>query len=120
MLRDDESEQHAPWDPKDTFLGVELDDVLPELPEGLLQVSHKLVGMLGLDYDVIYVSLNGPPNEVSKAFGHATLVHSPSILESEQHRNVAERSKRGDERGCELVGLFHHDLMVPGVCIKEA
>ena len=35
-LRDDESKQHAPWDPKDAFLGVELDVVLLELPEGLL------------------------------------------------------------------------------------
>ena len=76
--------------------------------------------MLGLDYDVIHVSLNGSPDEVSKAFGHATLVRSPSVLESKWHRNVAERSKQGDERGHELVKLFHHDLMVLGVRIKEA
>ena len=76
--------------------------------------------MLGLDYDVIHVSLNGPPDEVSKVFGHATLVRSPDVLESEQHRNVAKRPKRGDERGRELVGLFHHDLMIPVVRIKEA
>ena len=93
MLGDDESEQHAPWDPKDAFLGVELDAVLLELPEGLLQVGHELVGLLGLDYDVVHVSLNGLPDEVSKAFGHATLVHSNDVLESEWHRNVAERSK---------------------------
>ena len=47
------------------------------------------------------------------------LVHSPNVLESKWHHNVAERSERGDERGRKLVGLFHHDLMVPGVCIKE-
>ena len=64
MLGDDEFEQHAPWDPKDAFLGVELDAVLLELPEGLLQVGHELVGLLGLDYDVVHVSLNGPLDEV--------------------------------------------------------
>ena len=85
MLGDDEFEQHAPWDPKDAFLGVELDAVLLELPEGLLPVGHELVGPLGLDYDVIHISLNGPLDEVSKAFGHATLVRSPSVLESERH-----------------------------------
>ena len=48
------------------------------------------------------------------------LVRSPSFLEFERHRNVAERSEQGDERGCELVRLFHRDLMVLGVRIKEA
>ena len=76
--------------------------------------------MLGLDYDVIHISLNGSPNEVPKAFGHAALVHSPDVLESERHRNVAERSERGDEKGRELVGLFHYDLMIPRVRIEEA
>ena len=90
MLRDDESEQHAPWDPKDAFLGVELDAVLLELLEIVLQVGHEMIGLLGLDYNVIHVSLNGPPDEVSKAFGHAMLVCSPSIFESERHHDVAE------------------------------
>ena len=88
--------------------------------EGLLQVGYELVGLLGLDYDVVHVSLNGPPDEVSKAFGHAALVCSPDVLESERHRNVAERSERGDEKGRELVGLFHYDLMIPRVRIKKA
>ena len=81
---------------------------------------HELVGLLGLDYDVVHVSLNGPPDEVSKAFGHAMLVRSPGVLESKRHRNVTERSERGDEIGRELVGLFHRDLMVLRVRIKEA
>ena len=76
MLGDDESKQLAPWAPKDAFLRVELDAVLLELPKGLLQVSHELVGLLGLDYDVVHISLNGSPDEVSKAFGHAMLVRS--------------------------------------------
>jgi len=71
-----------------------------------------LVGLFGLDYDVIHISLNGLPDEVSKAFGHAMLVRSLGVLESERHRNVAEQSEWGDERGRELV--------VPGVRIKEA
>ena len=78
-----------------------------------------MVGPFGFDHDVVNVSLNGSPDEVSKTFGHATLVHSPSVLESERHRNIAEQSEWGDERRRELAGLFHCDLMVPGVRIKE-
>ena len=48
------------------------------------------------------------------------LIRSPDVLESKGHHNVAERSEHSDERGHELVGLFHRDLMVPGVRIKEA
>ena len=79
-----------------------------------------MVSPFGLNHDVINVGLNGPPDEVPKTFGHAMLVCSPSVLESEWHHNIAERSKQGDERGHELVGLFHRDLIVLGVCIKEA
>ena len=48
------------------------------------------------------------------------LVHGPNVLQTKWHHDIVERSKRGDERHRELVRLFHRDLMVPGVRIKEA
>jgi hypothetical protein len=42
------------------------------------------------------------------------------IFETEWHANVTVRSERCDERGHELVGLLHCDLMVAGIRIKEA
>ena len=69
---------------------------------------------------VDYIGLNGSPDEVLETLEHATLVHSPRVFQTERHCDIAERSKWGDERCRELVGLFHHDLMVPGVHIKEA
>ena len=48
------------------------------------------------------------------------LIRSPRVFQTERYCDVAERSERGDERCRELVGLFHRDLMVPGVRIKEA
>ena len=83
-------------------------------------VIYELVSPFGLDHDVIYIGLNGSPDEVSETLEHTTLVRSPSVLQVEWHCDVVERFKWGDERCHELVGLFHHDLMVPGVGIKEA
>jgi hypothetical protein len=37
-----------------------------------------------------------------------------------ENRDMAEQSEWGDERDHELVRLFHHDLMVPLVLIKQA
>ena len=120
MLGDDEAEQHTPRDPENVYLGVEFDAICSESCEGLLKISYEVVSLFGRDHNVVNVGLNGPPNEVPETLEHTTLVHSPSILQTKQHCDVAERSEWGDERCRELVGLFHHDLMVPGVCIKEA
>ena len=78
-----------------------------------------MISPFGFDHDVVNVGLNGPPDEVPKTLKHTTLVCGPSVLQTKRHRDVAERSEGGDERCCELVGLFQCDLMVPGVCIKE-
>ena len=83
-------------------------------------VGYDLVSPFGFDLDVIHVGLNGSPDEVPEAVEHTALVSCPGVLQTERHCDVAERSEGGDERCRELVGLFHHDLMVPGVCIKEA
>ena len=78
-----------------------------------------MVNPFGLNYNVVNVGFNGPPNEVPKTLKHTMLVCSTSVLQTEWHGDIAERSEGGDERCRELVGLFHRDLMVAGVRIKE-
>jgi hypothetical protein len=75
--------------------------------------------LLGLDYNVIYISLNGLPDEVPKNSEHTPLVCSPRVLEPERHGDIAVRPKWVDERGRGLVRLFHHNLVVAGISIKE-
>ena len=86
----------------------------------MLKIGYEVVSSFGFDHDVINVGLNGPPNDVPEALEHTTLVCSPSILRTEWYCDIVERSEGGDERCRKLVGLFHRDLMVPGVRIKEA
>ena len=85
MLGDDEAEQHTPREPKNTFLGIEFDAIRPEFHKGLLKNGNEVVSPFGLNYDVVNVGLNGPPDEVPKAFEDTSLVHCPSILQTEQH-----------------------------------
>ena len=67
MLGDDEAEQHAPRDPKNTFLGNEFDAIFLEFSKGFFMVGDKVVSPFGLNYDVVDVGLNGPPDEVPEA-----------------------------------------------------
>ena len=106
--------------PENTFLGIEVDAICPEFSKGSFKIGDKVVSPFGLNYDVINIGLNSPPDEVPETLAHTMLVCSPSILQTEWCCDVAERSKWGDERCCELVRLFHRDLMVPRVRIKEA
>ena len=85
MLGDDEPKQHAPWDPKNTLLGVEFDAVCSEFCKGLLKIGYEVVSPFGLNYDVIDIGLNGPPNEVPKVGEHTTLVSCPSVLQTKRH-----------------------------------
>ena len=89
MLGDDKTQQHTPWDPENALLGVELNAISSEFCEGLLKVGYDLVNQFGLDHDVIHVGLNGSPDEVSETLEHTTLVHSPCVLQTEWHCDVA-------------------------------
>ena len=80
MLGDDEAEQHAPRDPKNTLLGIEFDAIRLEFHKGLLKISNEVVSPFGLNYDVANVGLNGPPDEVPKTLEHTMLVCSPCIF----------------------------------------
>ena len=85
MLRDDEAEQHAPRDPENTFLGIEFDAIRSEFCKGLFKIGNEVVSLFGLNYDVVNVGLNSPPDEVPEAFEHTMLVHSPNILQTKRH-----------------------------------
>ena len=85
MLRDDETKQHAPRDPKNTLLGIEFDAIRLEFCKGLLKIGNEVVSLFGLNHDVINIILNDLHDEVPEAFEHTTLVHSPSVLQIEQH-----------------------------------
>jgi hypothetical protein len=79
-----------------------------------------MVGLFGLDYNVVYVGLNGLTDEVSETLERTSLVCSPHVFQTERHRDIAEQSECGDKRGRGQVTLFHHYLMVPRVHIEEA
>ena len=74
MLRDDEVEQHTPWDPENTLLGIEFDAVGSESCKRLLKISNEVVNPFGLDHDVVNIGLNGPPDEAPETLEHTTLV----------------------------------------------
>ena len=82
---DDEAEQHAPRDPENIFFGIEFDAIRPEFRKDLLKISNQVVGLFGLNYDVVDVGLNGSPDEVPKAVEHTALVSCPSVLQTERH-----------------------------------
>ena len=102
-----------------TLLGVELDALLFEAFKGYFQVIDEITGLSGLDHNVIHVGLDSLPDVLAENLGHAPLVCGPYVSETEWHGHVAVHAVRGDERSRELVGLFHLDLMVTGIRIKE-
>jgi hypothetical protein len=106
--------------PTNALFGVEFDVVLLEFREGFFEVSHELVSLFGLDYDVVHVSLDGLSDEIAETFEHTLLVCCSCVLQTEWHANVAMQFKRHDEISCELVRLFHRFLIVARIHIKEA
>jgi len=51
----------------------------------LFKVGNKVFGLLGFNYDVVNVGLNGPPDEVPEAVEPTALVSCPSVLQTERH-----------------------------------
>jgi hypothetical protein len=83
--------------PENALLGVELDPVGPEVRKGPLQVLDQVVGLPGLDHDVVYVDLDDLSDEVIETLLHAALVCQPDIFEAERHCHIAVHAKRSDE-----------------------
>ena len=80
MLRNDETKQHAPRNPKNAFLRIEFDAVCSEFCKGLLKIGNEMVSLFGLDHDVINVVLNSPPNEVLETLEHTTLACGSNVI----------------------------------------
>ena len=85
MLGYDEAEQHAPQDPKNALLGIEFEAIRLEFRKGLLKIGDEVVSPFGLNYDVVDIGLNGPPDAVLEASEHTALVRSSSVFQTEQH-----------------------------------
>ena len=49
---------------------------------------------------------------VGEALLHAPLVGGASILQTKRQGYVIVQTIRGDERGCELISLFHRNLVI--------
>ena len=77
------------------------------IPRGTLKMNfsglsltlfgHQIIELLGLDYDVVHIGLNGPPDEFPKVSEHSLLVRHTSIIQSKRHHNIAVRDIRSDE-----------------------
>jgi hypothetical protein len=78
-----------------------------------VDVFIKVGGFPRLDYDVIDGSLDRSTNVLSEHVVHAPLLCRACIPQTKWHSDVAVHAKRCDERSCELVGLFHPDLVIP-------
>jgi hypothetical protein len=96
-LRHDEPQKHTLRNAKDAFLRIELDVFCPEAFERNVKVVYQIVGLFGLDNDVIDVSLDGWSDVFPKNVLHASLVRCPCVSESEGHRNVAIHAEWGNE-----------------------
>ena len=49
---------------------------------------------------------------IGEALLHAPLIGGASVLQTERHGYIIVQTIWGDERGYELVGLFHRDLVI--------
>ena len=49
---------------------------------------------------------------IVEALLHAPLIGGASVLQTERYGYITLQTIQGDERGCELVGLFHRDLVI--------
>ena len=51
----------------------------------MLKIGNEVVSPFGLNYDVVNVGLNGPPDEVPEIVEHTALVSCPGVLQTERH-----------------------------------
>ena len=54
---------------------------------------------------------------VSEALLHAPLIGDVNVLQTKRHGYVVVRTIWSDEQGCELIRLFHHNLVIASVSI---
>jgi hypothetical protein len=96
-LGNDEPQEHALRDAKDTLLEVELDVFCFEAFERDTEVIDQIIDLFGFDYNVVDVGFYGWPDVFLENVLHASLVRSPHVSETKGHSNVAIHAKWGDE-----------------------
>jgi hypothetical protein len=112
-LGDNEPQEHASGNPKDTLLGIKLHAFRLETSECHFKVRKEVRGFPRLDYNVIDVGLDRPTNVFAEHMVHAPLVRRTRIPQAERHGDISVHAEGCDERSRELVGLFHPDLVIP-------
>src|SRR6185503_16805436 len=118
-LGDDETQEHASRDSKHTLLGVELYPFGPKAIERDPKIGYQVVRLPEFHDNVVDICFYGSPYMILKYMDHTSLVRSSGVSKAKGHRDVAVHAERGNKRSRELVGLFHFDLMITGVCIKK-
>jgi hypothetical protein len=96
-LGDDVPQQHASRHSKDALLGVQLYPVGSQAIECHAQVVNQVVRLRGFYDYIVYVSLKGSPDVISKNVLHALLVCSARFSETKRHRYVAVHPEWHDE-----------------------
>jgi hypothetical protein len=66
-----------------------------------------------------YVGLDYRADVIAEHVVHATLIRGTGIPQTKGHGSITVHTITGDERSRELVGLFHPDLVIARVGIKE-
>ena len=105
--------------PNTHFSGVEFHPLSPKAIERDPEIGYQIVRLPGFHNDVIDIRLYSPPDMVFKHVKHTSLVCSSGVSKAKGHHDVAVHAEKGNKRSHELVGLFHFDLMITGVCIKK-
>jgi hypothetical protein len=96
-LGDYVSQQHASRHSEDALLGVQFHPIGSQAVECHAQVANQVVRLPSFHDYVVYASLNGSPNVVSKNVLHTSPVCSAIVPEAERHHYVAEHSEQHDE-----------------------
>ena len=114
-----ETQEHASRDSEHALLRVELYPFGPKAIECYPEIGYQVVRLPEFHDNVVDICLYGSSDMISKHVEHASLVCSFGVSKAKGHRNVAVHAERSDKRSRELVGLFHLDLAVTGICIKK-
>ena len=124
MFGHDVSQQLPLRNPENTFFGIQFDVEPSEVHECHGQVRDQVTSLSRFDHYVInidgdcwfrplgLITLIERVDLVDEALLHAPLLGGVSVLQTERHGYVTVRTIRGDERGCELIRLFHHNLVI--------
>ena len=105
-----------------THFGIQPDVESSEVHEHCGQVCDQVIGLSCFDHYVINIDVDcwfwplglirliKRVDLVGEALLHAPLVGGASVLQAEWHGYIAVQTIRGG--GCELIGLFHRDLVI--------